>query len=80
MTKLRELRLSHGWEPVQLIGHMKTVAERDGVSLPAVYLLVRLLFLWENHRVPLPAYYVGLLDRVYGGRLMQLPALTGGAA
>lgn len=79
MTKLRSLRLSRGWDPVQLIGHMKVLAASDGVSLPAVYLLVRLVFLWENHRAPLPAYYVGLLDRVYGGQLTRLPMLRGGA-
>ncbi len=73
MTKLRLLRLSRGWEPVQLIGHMKTLAAQDGVTLPAVYLMVRLVFLWENHRAPMPTYYVNLLDRVYGGQLMTLP-------
>lgn len=78
MTKLRELRLSRGWEPVQLIGRMKIAAEQDGMSLPAVYLLVRLLFLWENHRAPMPTHYVRLLDRVYGGQLTYLPALSGG--
>jgi hypothetical protein len=79
MTELRRLRLSRGWEPVQLIGRMKILAARDGVSLPAVYRLVRLVFLWENHRAPLPGYYVTLLDRVYDGQLTSLRALTGGA-
>lgn len=73
MTKLRLLRLSQGWEPVQLIGRMKILAAQDGVHLPHVYLMVRLVFLWENHRTPMPAYYVHLLDRVYGGQLMHLP-------
>ncbi|MBM2616863.1 hypothetical protein JIG36_14980 [Actinoplanes sp. LDG1-06] len=76
MTKLRELRLSQGWDPVQLIGHMKIAADRDGIRLPAVYLLVRLLFLWENHRAPMPAYYVSLLDRIYDGQLTHLPRTT----
>ena len=74
MTKLRLLRLSQGWEPVQLIGRLKIEAARDGHTLPPVYLMVRLVFLWENHRTPLPTYYVHLLDRVYGGQLMHLPA------
>ena len=73
MTELRRLRLSRGWDPVQLIGHMKIVAAGDGVTLPKVYLLARLLFLWENHRAPMPTYYVHLLDRVYGGQLTTLP-------
>ncbi|MEU7902998.1 hypothetical protein [Actinoplanes sp. NPDC049118] len=75
MTELRLLRLSRGWDPVQLIGRMKIAAARDGVTLPAVYLLVRLVFLWENQRSTVPGYYVGLLRRVYGER----PALVGGA-
>jgi hypothetical protein len=66
MTKLRMLRLSRGWEPVQLIGKMKILADRDGVALPAVYQLVWLVFLWENHRIELPGYYAGLLARIYG--------------
>lgn len=74
MTKLRLLRLSQGWEPVQLIGRMKILAASDGITLPPVYLLVRLVFLWENHRTPMPTYYVYLLDRVYGGQLMHLSA------
>jgi hypothetical protein len=65
VTELRRLRLARGWEPVQLIGRMKILAARDGVNLPAVYLLVRLLFLWENRRAELPGYYAGLLTRIY---------------
>ncbi|GAA4456129.1 hypothetical protein [Phytohabitans houttuyneae] len=76
MTELRRLRLSRGWDPVQLIGHMKILAAGDGVTLPKVYLLARLVFLWENHRAPMPTYYVGLLDRVYGGQLTTLPTLA----
>ena len=79
MTELRRLRLSRGWDPVQLVGKMKLLAARDGVTLPAGYLLVRLLFLWENHRAALPGYYVRLLDRVYDGQLANLPSLAGGA-
>ena len=66
MTRLRLLRLSQGWEPVQLIGKMKILADRDGVALPAVYQLVWLVFLWENSRIPIPGYYAGLFARIYG--------------
>jgi hypothetical protein len=65
MTKLRMLRLSRGWEPVQLIGRMKILADRDGMTLPAVYQLVWLVFLWENNRVQVPGYYAGLFSRIY---------------
>ena len=75
MTELRRLRLSQGWEPTQLIGRMKILAASEGITLPHVYLLVRLVFLWENHRAPMPYYYVGLLDRIYGGRLTGFSAL-----
>lgn len=67
LTELRLRRLSRGWDPVQLIGRMKILAARDGVALPAVYVLVRLVFLWENRRATVPAYYAGLFNRVYGG-------------
>jgi len=75
MSELRLRRLSRGWDPVQLIGRMKILAARDGATLPAAYLLARLVFLWENQRAPLPAYYAGLLGRVYA----ECPALVGGA-
>lgn len=66
MTRLRMLRLSRGWDTVQLIGKMKHLADRDGVTLPKVYQLVWLVFLWENHRIAVPGYYAGLLARIYG--------------
>ena len=66
MSRLRLLRLARGWEPVQLIGRMKILAERDGVNLPKVYLMVRLIFLWENHRAQVPGYYADLFARIYG--------------
>jgi hypothetical protein len=61
----RQLRLARGWEPVQMIGRMKILAERDGITLPQVWHLLRLVFLWENHREPVPAAYDGLLNRVF---------------
>jgi hypothetical protein len=61
----RRLRLAHGWDPVQLVGRLKLHAARDGVALPKVYLLLRLLFLWENRRLPIPAEYARLLSAVF---------------
>ncbi|MBM0256487.1 hypothetical protein [Micromonospora sp. 4G55] len=66
MSPLRLARLSRGWEPTQLIGRMKILADSEGITLPQVYLLVRLLFLWENHRDQVPGYYAGLPTRIYG--------------
>lgn len=63
----RQPRLARGWEPVQLIGRMKILAGRDGVTLPKTYLLVRLIFLWEHHRAPVPAYVASLLGRIFDG-------------
>ena len=61
----RQLRLARGWEPVQLIGRLRIAATRDGIALPQTWLLVRWLFLWENHREPLPGLYSRLLTAVY---------------
>jgi hypothetical protein len=61
----RQPRLERGWEPVQMIGRMRIAADRDGVALPKTWLLIRLVFLWENHRTPVPGYYAGLLHRVF---------------
>jgi hypothetical protein len=61
----RQPRLARGWDSVQLIGRMKILAARDGVELPKTYQLVRQIFLWEQHRAPLPGYYATLLGRVF---------------
>jgi hypothetical protein len=61
----RQPRLERGWEPVQMIGRLRIAAGRDGVALPKTWLLIRLVFLWENHRTPVPGYYAGLLNRVF---------------
>ncbi len=66
MHPCRQRRLCRGWEPVQLIGRLRIEAAKDGRTLPKTYLLVRLLFLWENDRLPLPGYYAGLLARIHG--------------
>jgi hypothetical protein len=61
----RSLRLARGWQPVQLIGRMKILAGRDGITLPQTWFLIRLVFLWENHRAAVPGFYAGLLRQVY---------------
>jgi len=61
----RQARLSRGWDPVQMIGRMHIAASRDGIALPKTWLMVRVVFLWENHRAPVPDYYAGLLSRVF---------------
>ena len=79
----RQPRLARGLEPVQLIGRMKILADRDGIQLPKTYLLVRLIFLWEHHRAPLPGYYAHLLGRIFEhpnpfatGPIQHLPTKT----
>jgi hypothetical protein len=42
---------------------MKILATRDGVTLPATWLMVQVLFLWENGRAPLSGYHASLLLR-----------------
>jgi hypothetical protein len=61
----RALRLSRGWQPVQLIGRMKILAGRDGITLPQTWFLIRLVFLWENQRATVPGFYARLLHQVY---------------
>lgn len=48
-----------------MLGRMKIVADREGVALPKTWLLLRLVFLWENQRAPVPAVYAGLLAQVF---------------
>jgi hypothetical protein len=73
----RQLRLQRGWEPVQLIGRMRIAASRDGMALPKTWLLIRLVFLWENHRTPVPGYYARLLDRVFDNSSTRIPVKAG---
>jgi hypothetical protein len=63
MHPVRQRRLSRGWEPTQLVGRMKILAHGEGIPLPKTYLLLRAVFLWENHRAPLPGRYARLIDR-----------------
>lgn len=61
----RQPRLSRGWQPVQMVGRMRIAADRQGVRLPKTYLLLRLVFLWENQRAPIHPVYDGLLRQVF---------------
>jgi hypothetical protein len=61
----RQPRLAKGWEPVQLIGRLKILADRDGIELPKTYQLVRDIYLWEHHRQPLPGHLATLLGRIF---------------
>lgn len=60
MHPVRQRRLNQGWQPMQLIGRVEVVADHAGIDLPKTYELLRNLFLWEQHREPIPAPY-GLL-------------------
>jgi len=64
-TSYRQRRLARGWEPVQLIGRIRIAASRDGTELPQTYMLIRLMFEWENHRAPIPDRYAGWLRHIF---------------
>jgi hypothetical protein len=61
----RQPRLANGWEPVQLIGRLKILADRDGIELPKTYQLIRDIYLWEHHRADLPGHLATLLGRIF---------------
>ncbi len=65
LYRWRQPRLARGWEPAELVCRMKLHAARDGVVLPQTWLLVKVVFLWENHRAGIPAYYDRLLAQVF---------------
>lgn len=65
----RQARLDRGWEPLDVVGRMKTTADRQGLRLPPAWLLIQWLFVWENHRAALPTFYEELLTQVFMGRL-----------
>jgi hypothetical protein len=56
---------------------MRIAASRDGMALPKTWLLIRLVFLWENHRTPVPGYYARLLDRVFDNSSTRIPVKAG---
>ncbi len=66
MNIWRNQRLSRGWEPLDVVGRMKFTAQRQGLLLPPGWVLLQWVFLWENHRAPLPSFYEQLLDHVFG--------------
>jgi len=63
MSVCRQRRLSRGWDRVQLAGRMKILAAQDGTPLPATWILVQVLFLWENERESVPGYHATLITR-----------------
>ena len=48
-----------------MVGRLKILAARDGVPLPKTWLLLRLVFLWENQRAQIPMAYAGLLRELF---------------
>lgn len=58
----RERRLTYGWQPMQLIGRIEILAQYAGIDLPKTYELLRYLFLWEQHREPIPESYAVLIE------------------
>lgn len=58
----RSRRLAFGWEPMQLIGRIEILAHHAGIDLPKTYELLRHLFLWEQHREPIPELYAVLIE------------------
>ena len=75
----RARRLARGWTEVQLIGRMKLAARAEGVSLPRTYQLARWMFLWENHRAPVPAYYADLFSVAFNTDAAHRAARRGAA-
>ncbi|SHN35262.1 hypothetical protein [Cryptosporangium aurantiacum] len=61
----REHRLSRGWEPDEFIAHLRTEAARLGLTLPHTWQLLHAVFLWENHREPVPVCWDRLIHRVF---------------
>ena len=68
MHPYRQLRLARGWQPIQLAGRMKILASRDGIALPDTWLMLKVIFLWENHRIEIGDYYAGLIARALDPR------------
>ncbi|AGL14262.1 hypothetical protein [Actinoplanes sp. N902-109] len=47
---------------MQLIGRIEILAHHAGIDLPRTYELLRYLFLWEQHREPIPQPYAVLIE------------------
>ncbi|WP_436526190.1 hypothetical protein [Actinoplanes sp. HUAS TT8] len=58
-------RLAFGWQPLQLIGRIEVLAHAAGITLPKTYELLRYLFLWEQHREPIPERYAVLIEYAF---------------
>jgi hypothetical protein len=69
----RQRRLTYGWQPMQLIGRIEILAEHAGIDLPKTYELLRHLFLWEQHREPLPEQYAVLIEYAFRNPNALLP-------
>jgi hypothetical protein len=69
----RERRLTYGWQPMQLIGRIEILAQHAGIDLPKTYELLRNLFLWEQHREPLPEQYAVLIEYAFRNPNALLP-------
>jgi hypothetical protein len=48
-----------------MVGRLRIVADREGSTLPKTYLLLRLVFEWENQRTPLPDAYATWLATIF---------------
>jgi hypothetical protein len=59
---VRHRRLAYGWQPMQLIGRIEILAQYAGIDVPKTYELLRHLFLWEQHREPIPEPYAVLIE------------------
>jgi hypothetical protein len=72
----RQRRLTYGWQPMQLIGRIEILAQYAGIDLPKTYELLRHLFLWEQHREPLPEQYAVLIEYAFRNPNALLPERT----
>ncbi|MBB5871088.1 hypothetical protein F4553_004467 [Allocatelliglobosispora scoriae] len=73
-SPVRQARLSHGWELVELALRVKFIADALGETTPKVGDLVTSLFLWENQREQVPTSYEALLDLVFDAYTRRVPA------
>ena len=72
----RRRRLAFGWEPMQLIGRIEILAHYAGIDLPKTYELLRYLFIWEQHREPIPEAYAVLIEYAFRHPNALLPEGT----
>lgn len=65
MHPCHQRRLTYGWQPMQLIGRIEIIAAHAGIDVPKTYELLRYLFLWEQHREPIPQRYAVLIEYAF---------------